>query len=95
MEQKYYIVSKKHMHRNEQIFLLWGPNFRGYTQDADKAGKYLAEEVHAHYDCSQDFPIIDNIYGVDEKLDNFLIPADDDEALNKIGLEKMYVITYK
>ena len=81
------------MHRNEQIFLLWGPNFRGYTQDADKAGKYTEKEVRDKY--GDRFPVITHIRCVDEKLDSFLIPADNEEALKKIGLRKVTVITYK
>lgn len=94
-QKKYYIVSKKHMRRNEQIFILWGPNFCGYTTDVAKAGKYTKEEVQAYYDCSRDFPIIENhVWHIDKKIDNFLIPADDDDALAKIGLKKVIVITY-
>lgn len=92
-EQKYYIVSQKHMRRNEQIFLLWGQNFCGYTQDVNKAGKYTEKEVRAKY--GEDFPIISNTYCVDKKLDNYLIPADDEAALNQIGLRKITVITYR
>ena len=95
-EQKYYIVSRKHMHKNEQIFILWGPDFCGYTTNVAKAGKYTKEEVQAHYDCSQDFPIIENyVWHIGKKIGNFLIPADDEEALKKIGLQKVTVITYR
>ena len=91
-EQKYYIVSQKHT-LNDQIFVLWSTDFSGYTQDADKAGKYTEKEVRKAY--GDQFPILNtSIQHVDTKIGNFLIPVEE-EALERIGLKKMYVITYR
>ena len=93
-EQKYYIISKQHMRRNEQNFILWDTNFRGYTIDAAKAGQYTLGEVRAKY--GDEFPIVeDNFYYYihKAKIDNFLIPVDE-EILKKIGVQKVTVLTY-
>lgn len=93
-EPQYYIVSKKHMKKNEQNILLWGTDFCGYTIDVDKAGKYTETEVRAHY--GNEFPIVgDNFYYYihNAKIDNFLIAADE-KTLKKMGLRKVTVITY-
>lgn len=91
-EKKYYIVRNKHMLRHEQIFLLWGPKFCGYTTDATKAGQFTLDDVRRKY--GDEFPVLDHpIFCSDDKLDNFLIPADKEE-LGKIGLKKVTVITF-
>lgn len=91
-EKKYYIVN---MLRHDQIFLLWGKNFAGYTTDETKAGRYTIEEVQEKYGGK--FPIVkkyNDLYECWEgETDNFLIPADE-EKLEKIGLRKVTVITF-
>jgi len=92
--KRYYIVSKKHMRRNDQNFLLWGPNFCGYTTNVDKAGRYTESEVREKY--GDYFPVVEDFISfIDRKMENFLIPADDEEALEQIGLRKVTVITFR
>lgn len=95
-EQKYYIISIKHTSANSGNFVLWKPDFCGYTNDLDKAGIYTAAEIRGHYNDihGEYFPIlekhINNVYG---KVDDILVPADDIDALEKLGLTVKRVLT--
>lgn len=97
-EKKYYVVSLKHTSANSGSFVLWKPDFCGYTNDIDKAGVYTATEIRDHYKDPQgeQFPIlekhINHVYG---KVDDILVPADDIDALEKLGLTIKKVLTCK
>lgn len=93
-EKKYYIISLKHTAIDSENFVLWKPEFCGYTTDISKAGIYTEAEVRAHYGSC--YPILEGyIQHVDGKLDSVLVPADDIAALEKLGLTVKRVLTYK
>jgi len=48
MPDQYIIVSVVHNSRHDEYILLWGPNDKGYTFLAHKAGRYDKENVMAH-----------------------------------------------
>ena len=97
-EKKYYIISIKHTSTNSDNFVLWKPRFCGYTNNVDKAGIYTATEIREHYKDPQGeyFPILEkHIALISDKIDDILVPADDIDALEKLGLTVKRVLTYK
>lgn len=95
-EQKYYVISLKHTSAKSENFVLWQPDFCGYTTDLNKAGVYTSKEIREHYKDPQGFPILgEHIYNVYGKVDDILVPADDITALEKLGLTIKRVLTCK
>ena len=82
MENKYYIISKKHMYRRDFAINFWGPNRSGYTYNLNYAGVYCqaeADELAENFHRASDILVLKSM--VDPLAEEYVI---DKRALGKI-----------
>lgn len=98
---EYIIISIKHtdMDNHPCVLTLWGPDFRGYTIDLNKAGRYELDEVKRRYGHCPDFKFItmDEInssshpFYITESWSTIVVP---EEALERLGFTKALCVCF-
>lgn len=95
-ERDYVIISLKHTNfRVHPVSLvLWGPDYSGYTEDFEKAGRYSKDELEKNFGNNKCYRFIT------EKINGFLESEIKDSVfvkvsdLQELGFKKKTIVTF-
>lgn len=96
MEKDYIIISLKHTNFENfpTVFVLWGSNYSGYTEDLEKAGRYSRSELENKFKGIPNYKFIEEpVYGFskDELHDSVFVKISD---LENMGFTKKTVVMF-
>lgn len=95
-EKEYVIISLKHtdFSRCSITFIFWGPDYAGYTDDLEKAGRYSKEELDEKYGGNEHYQFLNEpviAFLENDIRDSLFVKIQD---LPKFGFHKKTLVTF-